>query len=548
MRQAGLSEVECGIIYGTMPFIGAFARPIFGGFADKYQKHKAVLILTIVMSGSFHALLFAVPHHKVSTRQYNTSEIPMNMTCNPNGSDLSFCPHAELIKMGCFQNESDESFMKHLHSQPDPLEGLRNCTLLCRFATLNNVNELCIRHKGMGNVSDSDKCPISKEASTKEGGTSGFTSRRFPARLRESVAHHLKKIKFQMSLLMEKLVHTGRYYTTHNNGSSISNICHKYTVSEFDYENEFYNHSWVFQCDAKADLMCELDCSTPPAKLPKTPGYDCIKEHQYYGKSFWLFFFVYFIAQLWFAPVFTLIDGIVYDYLGEDRGKWGRTRLFGTIGFILFGVFSGLLMDVYEGDDGMKNYAPAFIMFPVMSLLAALTVAFYHVSNSVKCSQIFHNVLGLVKEVKIVIFMGIVLLFGIDTGVIETFLFLHLQDIGASQLLLGLCMMMNCILEIMILFAAGSIIQRIGHIACFYIVFAAYFLRLLLYSFLSNPWVALAIEPLHSVTFGLFYATASSYGSIITPPGLHGTIQGAIGGLYFGIGMYPLFFSNVKKF
>ena len=53
MRQAGLTPVEAGLIYGAMPFFGAVARPIFGAIADKLHKHKVVLIICMVMSGEY---------------------------------------------------------------------------------------------------------------------------------------------------------------------------------------------------------------------------------------------------------------------------------------------------------------------------------------------------------------------------------------------------------------------------------------------------------------------------------------------------------------
>ena len=65
----------------------------------------------------------------------------------------------------------------------------------------------------------------------------------------------------------------------------------------------------------------------------------------------------------------------------------------------------------------------------------------------------------------------------------------------------------------------------------------SYGLRFLGYFLLTNPWFVLFLEPLHGITFGLMYAAASSYASSITPPGMHGTIQGLIGGIHFGTGM-----------
>jgi hypothetical protein len=76
---------------------------------------------------------------------------------------------------------------------------------------------------------------------------------------------------------------------------------------------------------------------------------------------------------------------------------------------------------------------------------------------------------------------------------------------------------------------------------CLYIAFVAYTVRFIGYSFLTNAWFVLPIELLHGLTFGLMWAAATSYGSIITPPGMSGTIQGLISGVHFGFGNYILY-------
>ena len=62
-------------------------------------------------------------------------------------------------------------------------------------------------------------------------------------------------------------------------------------------------------------------------------------------------------------------------------------------------------------------------------------------------------------------------------------------------------------------------LRKLGHGATMTLVLAAFSLRLLLYSALTNPWHSLAVESLNGVTFGIFYAAMTSYAHIIAPQG-----------------------------
>lgn len=83
---------------------------------------------------------------------------------------------------------------------------------------------------------------------------------------------------------------------------------------------------------------------------------------------------------------------------------------------------------------------------------------------------------------------------------------------------------------------SGHVIKHLGPVSCLYIAMAALTIRLLGYSLLINPWFVLIIEPLHSITFGLMWASAANYANILAPPGMQATVQGLVGGIHFGIG------------
>jgi len=78
---------------------------------------------------------------------------------------------------------------------------------------------------------------------------------------------------------------------------------------------------------------------------------------------------------------------------------------------------------------------------------------------------------------------------------------------------------------------------------CITVVLAAFGVRFLMYSFLTNPWTFLPVELLQGVTYGVFYSTMVSYANKISPPGTAATVQGVVQSAFLGIGKYKLTFS-----
>ena len=61
-------------------------------------------------------------------------------------------------------------------------------------------------------------------------------------------------------------------------------------------------------------------------------------------------------------------------------------------------------------------------------------------------------------------------------------------------------------------------------------------IRLMAYSFLTDPWYALPIELLNGLTLGVYWSTMASYAYLVAPPGTASTLQGIFGAIFEGIG------------
>ncbi|KAK7076666.1 hypothetical protein SK128_027153 [Halocaridina rubra] len=91
--------------------------------------------------------------------------------------------------------------------------------------------------------------------------------------------------------------------------------------------------------------------------------------------------------------------------------------------------------------------------------------------------------------------------------------------------------------ELPFFFLSGWFIKKLGHVHAMSLVIGVFGLRYILYYCVSNPWAFLPIELLNGFTFGIFYATMTSYASHVAPKGTEATMQGIVGAAFEGIGI-----------
>lgn len=125
---------------------------------------------------------------------------------------------------------------------------------------------------------------------------------------------------------------------------------------------------------------------------------------------------------------------------------------------------------------------------------------------------------------------------GCAWGFIESFLFWLLEDLGASKSLMGLTITVGGVVGIPLLVLSGPIVKKIGHANVIFIGFVFYAVRLLGYSLIYNPWLCLIFEAMESITFGLSFTAAVTYAAKLSTVTTDTSIQGMLGGLYYGVG------------
>lgn len=103
---------------------------------------------------------------------------------------------------------------------------------------------------------------------------------------------------------------------------------------------------------------------------------------------------------------------------------------------------------------------------------------------------------------------------------------------------MGITITVGGIAGIPLLVLSGPIIRKIGHANVICIGFVFYAIRLLGYSLIYNPWFCLIFEAMESITSSLTFTAAVTYTAKLSTITTDSSIQGLLGGLYYGVGKY----------
>jgi MFS family permease len=254
--------------------------------------------------------------------------------------------------------------------------------------------------------------------------------------------------------------------------------------------------------------------------------------------EFWLLFMLLVIAFFFMATLTPIMDATVVTLTTSNN--YGKQRLWGAVGFGLFGLISGILASggKFSAEVNEKaNFLPPFVLFVALNALVFIVCwKMKTVEGRQPSPIVFPHIKVLLKNPRVMLFVIVVLIMGISSGVITWFLFLFLKDIGGSQTLLGISIAVSCVSEVLVFLFAGKMIDLLGNSKILLLSLATFIIRLIGYSYLYDPWLVLPIELLHGFTYAAMWSSCVSYGSSISPPEVVTTVIGLLTGVHFGLG------------
>ncbi|XP_037951798.1 major facilitator superfamily domain-containing protein 6-A-like [Teleopsis dalmanni] len=268
---------------------------------------------------------------------------------------------------------------------------------------------------------------------------------------------------------------------------------------------------------------------------------DCL----YRSSTFWLFVIFMCMGTIGFNVTNSISDAICFDMLGkDDEDKYGAQRVWGTIGFGLTALLSGIVVDLWTVDT-IKSFTPALLIMLIFSSLDMISVSKLKLPQLSASESIFKDVLKLISLKPIAIFLIFATMAGIIDSFIIYFMFWHMEEVAAEtgfmsqiKLIEGCVVAAECLAgEVPFFFYSGKIIKKLGYINCMSMCFFFYAVRLALIAWIPNPWYLVGVELFfQGVTYALCYTCIVAYASAVAPPGTSATVQGLMAGMDDGLG------------
>ncbi|CAB0019753.1 unnamed protein product [Nesidiocoris tenuis] len=251
---------------------------------------------------------------------------------------------------------------------------------------------------------------------------------------------------------------------------------------------------------------------------------------------FWIYFVLRFLGTTMLSASVTVMDPIALTMVQQYGGEFGRERLFSTIGMAIFSPITGILIDYSSRKLGYTDYSAAFYTYSALMAVSSLSVLLIPIGTKLPADNLLRDMMKLLGLPHVIMFIFYLFLLGNCWGFIESYLFLYLKELGASNYLLGITISVGTLSSIPFLYGAEKITKKVGHVNLIVIAFFAHALRLMGYSYIDEAWWCFPFEAIESVSVHLLWVAAATYCNVIAPKNLLATLIGVLGMAHFSLG------------
>jgi oligosaccharide:H+ symporter len=254
-----------------------------------------------------------------------------------------------------------------------------------------------------------------------------------------------------------------------------------------------------------------------------------------FQKLYFSFVIFTFAITLFYSPLTSLLDTIALDFKEQtNRSSYGNTRLWGSFGWAISSLVLGNFLTI-------KNM---YLIFPIASMLmlgAWLFTFFVYKALAVKKNlaalKMTNFRLLLTRDPRLLIFLIIILLYGICSAPIQYYINMYYSEIGAGYKDVGYAYAVQAISELPFFYFGQVIVDRIGAKRLMIITMIVTMLRMFAYSLTSSPLLAIIIGSSHGICLALFMVAVVNYVHRFIPTQWKATGQSLIYACYFGGGL-----------
>ncbi|MBP1154748.1 MULTISPECIES: MFS transporter [unclassified Paenibacillus] len=242
------------------------------------------------------------------------------------------------------------------------------------------------------------------------------------------------------------------------------------------------------------------------------------------------------------SPMSSLNDSQILLTIKNTGKSYASIRVWGSIGFAVASLVFGMLLKEF----GVDLTASLIVATIGCSLLLSFRLKDARQTGYKKPD--FSGLVPIITSRSFLAFLLAVLVVSVAHRFNDGFLALYLQSLGADQTIVGWSWLASAVSEIPIFFWLSKHGHKYKELPLLVLCCFVYVARFFLMSIVDNPLWVIAIQSMHSISFGIFLFTVIRYIQNVVPDqfrasgqavfaitwsGLAGLISGALGGWVF---------------
>jgi PPP family 3-phenylpropionic acid transporter len=201
------------------------------------------------------------------------------------------------------------------------------------------------------------------------------------------------------------------------------------------------------------------------------------------------------------SPVILLGDVIALEEVGGESARYGRIRLWGSIGFMVASVVTGSLVDLGSATAWPTAVAGSLAFAFVVSLALPARGALPPSPAVGRARALFRE--GPFRLLLLATFAGY-----LGQSAYDLAYSLHLRDLGMSSAQIGVAWGIGVVAEIGLMASSTRIFARARPTPLLVVAWSAAALRYALVALVKSPMLQLALQPSHAIAFALFWIAA----------------------------------------
>lgn len=248
--------------------------------------------------------------------------------------------------------------------------------------------------------------------------------------------------------------------------------------------------------------------------------------------DFLFLFWVTLVMSLFYNTLQPLLDSLSLRLAQKNPAfSYGSIRIAGGLGWAFTGTLVGHYIDAID--------TTVIFVFSAASMLLTFVVTLWiktDNSSFIQDSPSLKQIKYIFKEKALIILLTCVFLVSAGATTIWNFYSIYMKENGASSTLVGYGLSFQGLCELPLFYFSARIIQKLGIKTTLLVTLLATSCRMLLYSAVKDPVMALFIELLHGISWSLFWVVCVEYVDRLVKEEWRATGQSLLYAAYFGMG------------